>query len=266
MPVLGGRRPQHRPLLASLSQAGMGGPHLPAQGDGGPAPVPAEDPPVWRNTPPWNEPVIGIGEPTNLLRRLDIDRRSPRTEICPWSEGGGAESTVRGFVAHRLDLYPETATIRCSTASPGCRLPPLWAAGALRVALAVQSRMRPMEAKAAFREELIVRRELADNFCYYCRDHDRYEGFPNGPGRRWRSMPRTSGQHSYSLEELEAGETEDGLWNAMQTEMVRRGKDAWLSPHVLGKEGPGMVEKLPEAAHRASDPPQRPLRAGRPGS
>ncbi len=48
---------------------------------------------------------------------------------------------------------------------------------AQRVALEVSKASVDAEAKDAFLEELIVRRELSDNFCLYNPDYDRTAGF-----------------------------------------------------------------------------------------
>jgi deoxyribodipyrimidine photo-lyase len=95
---------------------------------------------------------------------------------------------------------------------------------AQRVALEVVGRNAPPAAEEAFLEELIVRRELADNFCFYNASYDSFKGFP-----RWaqvtlhdhRKDPRA---YSYTLKELENARTHDDLWNAAQTEMIVKGK------------------------------------------
>jgi len=79
-------------------------------------------------------------------------------------------------------------------------------------------------AKEAFLEELIVRRELSDNFCFYNQDHDRYEGLPEWSRRTLEKHAKDPREPLYSFKELEAGETEDDLWNAMQKEMVSQGR------------------------------------------
>jgi deoxyribodipyrimidine photo-lyase len=78
--------------------------------------------------------------------------------------------------------------------------------------------------KNAFLEELIVRKELADNFCYYSKDYDRFEGFPAW-ARKTLNEHRTDPRlYCYSPEQFENAETHDDLWNAAQKEMVITGK------------------------------------------
>lgn len=99
---------------------------------------------------------------------------------------------------------------------------------AQRVALAVQAavEMNPELAApaASFLEELIVRRELSDNFCFYNPDYDNWKGFPAWARQtldRHRADPRA---YCYSDEQLEHGQTHDPLWNTAQLELRDTGQ------------------------------------------
>jgi deoxyribodipyrimidine photo-lyase len=93
-----------------------------------------------------------------------------------------------------------------------------------RVALEVGANQAPRDSKAAFLEELIVRRELADNYCFYNQDYDHFQGFPDWARKTLDDHRNDEREYLYSLEEFEAGRTHDPLWNAAQREMVQRGK------------------------------------------
>lgn len=76
----------------------------------------------------------------------------------------------------------------------------------------------------AFLEELVVRRELSDNFCFHTPDYDRVTGFPEWARHaldRHREDPR---EHIYTEAELDASQTHDDLWNASQRQLKDRGK------------------------------------------
>jgi deoxyribodipyrimidine photo-lyase len=85
------------------------------------------------------------------------------------------------------------------------------------------------DAVEKFFEQLVVRRELADNFCLYNLHYDSVEGFPN-----WvredieihRSDPR---EKLFTLNELEEGRTDDPIWNAAQARLVG---EAWLHGYM----------------------------------
>ena len=75
-----------------------------------------------------------------------------------------------------------------------------------------------------FLEELIVRRELADNFCLHEPNYDSFSGFPEW-ARKSLDQHRTDKRgHVYSLEEFERGLTHEPLWNACQTDLVQSAK------------------------------------------
>ena len=94
-----------------------------------------------------------------------------------------------------------------------------------RVALAVQSaRGISRTAKDAFLEELIVRKELSDNFCLYNPRYDSVDGAPEWARQTLDEHAKDKREHLYTEEELERGETHDDLWNAAQMEMVHTGR------------------------------------------
>lgn len=95
---------------------------------------------------------------------------------------------------------------------------------AQRVALDVRHSEADAISKEAFLEELIVRRELADNFCFYNQDYDAFSGFPEWAKKslnEHRSDPR---EYLYVKKQFEQARTHDELWNAAQLEMVHGGK------------------------------------------
>jgi deoxyribodipyrimidine photo-lyase len=81
-----------------------------------------------------------------------------------------------------------------------------------------------MQEPSSFLEELVVRRELADNFCYYNAHYDQFDGFPNWAKETLREHQKDRREYIYTLKEMEAAQTHDDLWNAAQMEMVHKGK------------------------------------------
>lgn len=95
---------------------------------------------------------------------------------------------------------------------------------AQRAALAVAHAEAPEDCRATFLEELIVRRELADNFCLYAQDYDTVACFP-----AWALATLDKHRHDprpalYDEGQLAAARTADPLWNAAQTEMTVTGR------------------------------------------
>lgn len=93
---------------------------------------------------------------------------------------------------------------------------------AQRVALEVLRAGYPES--SAFLEQLIVRRELSDNWCLHTPKYDTTAGFPE-----WARKTLDAHRHDprlflYSMTELENAVTHDPLWNTAQREMVWTGK------------------------------------------
>ena len=76
----------------------------------------------------------------------------------------------------------------------------------------------------AYLEELIVRKELSDNFCFYNAHYDSLQGIKPWAIQTLQDHWGDEREYIYSLEQFEQAETHDPAWNAAQTEMVRAGK------------------------------------------
>lgn len=76
----------------------------------------------------------------------------------------------------------------------------------------------------AFLEELVVRRELADNFCLYAANYTTLEACPQWAQTTLKKHSTDHREYIYSRQEFEQAQTHDPLWNAAQREMVNRGK------------------------------------------
>ena len=77
---------------------------------------------------------------------------------------------------------------------------------------------------SAFLEELIIRRELSDNFCYYTKHYDTTSAFPEWAQKTLMTASSDEREYVYDLETLRTAQTHDALWNAAQYEMVSTGK------------------------------------------
>jgi deoxyribodipyrimidine photo-lyase len=82
----------------------------------------------------------------------------------------------------------------------------------------------PQASKDAFLEELVVRRELSDNFCWNVPDYDSFGAFPEWARSTLDQHRFDEREYLYTESELERARTHDPLWNAAQMEMVKRGK------------------------------------------
>jgi len=95
---------------------------------------------------------------------------------------------------------------------------------AQRVALEVMKRGEARRAREAFLEQLIVRRELADNFCHYNPHYDSTEGFHPWAKATLDAHRGDQRQFLYDFPRFRDAETHDRLWNAAQRQLVLEGK------------------------------------------
>lgn len=75
-----------------------------------------------------------------------------------------------------------------------------------------------------FLEELVVRRELADNYCLYEPLYDSLDAAYDWARQTLNDHRGDKREHVYTREQFEQGKTHDKLWNAAQLEMVHCGK------------------------------------------
>ncbi len=76
----------------------------------------------------------------------------------------------------------------------------------------------------ALLEELIVRKELSDNFCYYEKNYDALSGAAEWVQNTLRDHGDDPREHLYTYEQLETAQTHDNAWNAAQRQMTATGK------------------------------------------
>ncbi|MBK6913804.1 MAG: deoxyribodipyrimidine photo-lyase [Ignavibacteriales bacterium] len=95
---------------------------------------------------------------------------------------------------------------------------------AQRIALETQRLNGNKDSEKSFLEELIVRRELSDNFCYFNPKYDSFEGFHNWAKTSLNEHRKDKREYIYRLDEFEQAKTHEDLWNAAQREMITTGK------------------------------------------
>lgn len=144
-----------------------------------------------------------------------------------WLKPGASAGSgmLRDFIENRLAVYKEARNDPTSKAQSN--LSPYLHFGQLsaqRVALEIMKSSAPRAAKDAFLEELIIRRELADNLCFYEPRYDSVEGFPEWARKTLNDHRMDPRPYLYSIEEFEQARTHDELWNAAQIQMAAKGK------------------------------------------
>jgi deoxyribodipyrimidine photo-lyase len=152
---------------------------------------------------------------------LHVDRKVKETNVTPG--GNAAHQALAAFLEEGLPRYATESNDPTKNAQSG--LSPYLHFGQLapqRAALAIAAGGDDAS-RNAFLEQLVVRRELSDNFCLHTPDYNSVSCFPSWAAatlERRRFDPRP---YIYSPEALEEGRSHDPLWNAAQLQMVHEG-------------------------------------------
>lgn len=180
-----------------------------------PFPLLPPHPHCWSVQPP----SLGFGE---LHHGLRVD-----TTVAPvdWLQPGesSAHQVLATFISHRLAAYHQRNDPNkeaCSDLSPYLHFGMI---SAQAVVLELMSRSLQGDNLDSFVEELVVRRELSDNFCLYTTDYDQVSGFPDWAQRTLEDHRTDPRAYLYSQEQFDRAETHDPLWNAAQRQLVRIG-------------------------------------------
>jgi deoxyribodipyrimidine photo-lyase len=167
---------------------------------------------------------LSLDNPDALCHALGADDSLPPAEHPP---GGAATANrlLQHFLAHRLADYATEASDPVLDATS--RISPYLHFGqisALDIALRVGKTDAPRAATDAFLEQLIVRRELALNACWFTPDRDRYEALPDWARATLAHHSSDLRDFLYTRDQWEAAATHDPCWNAAQTELIRSGR------------------------------------------
>ncbi|HRO65228.1 MAG TPA: deoxyribodipyrimidine photo-lyase [Candidatus Dojkabacteria bacterium] len=159
----------------------------------------------------------------SLLDDLSINRNVGKIN---WLKSGERNALVNmeDFIENKLKYYSDMKNDPTKDALSN--LSPYLHFGQIssqRIALEVNS--SPLQEDAeVFLEELIIRKELADNYCNFNDNYDNFAGFPNWAQKTLNEHRLDKREFIYSLEQFEHAETHDEVWNAGQIEMTTTGK------------------------------------------
>ncbi len=162
-------------------------------------------------------------EVNQVLTRIHNRRAAPVSWLKPGAQAG--HEAMRRALTERLPGYATRRNNPCldgqSALSPYLHFGQI---SAQRLALLVTGSNLADEDRQAFLEELLVRRELADNFCLYETEYDRFSAFPEWARISLDKHRQDRRDYRYRLDELEHAATHEALWNACQQDLVSSGK------------------------------------------
>ncbi len=171
--------------------------------------------------------VKSKGIPFILPQALDGSERNGLVKPPEWIRSGEPMALIdlKKFIRHKLNGYSRNRNNPMLGAQSG--LSPHLHYGQLsaqRVAIETIRSTAPKADREAFLDELIVRRELSDNFCLYTPNYDTFEGFHPWAKATLNQHRCDEREYTYTLEQFEHAKTHDSLWNASQRQMVNTGK------------------------------------------
>ncbi len=166
---------------------------------------------------------IDVADPDAVLADLDCDR-----DVAPVDRLHGGEeqaaAVLRRFVDERLDGYSagrnQPADMQVSYLSPYLHFGHL---SPIDAVLAARESDAPDTDLDDFVEELVVRRELSHNYCWFEDDHDKYSALPNWARTTLAEHRDDEREVTYTRQELVDARTHDRAWNAAQVELRETG-------------------------------------------
>ena len=193
---------------------------------------------------------IDVSDVEAATDRLDLDRSVP--PVSSLYQGGPrrGKDVIESFVAAHMRDYdgkrnkPETSAVSyASMFLHFGQLSPVWIANRIRESGAPEPEID------SYIEELMVRRELTMNFCYYNRNsYDSLDPLPDWARTTLDEHADDEREYLYSFEELRDSQTHDPYWNAAMTEMRETG---YMHNYMRMYWGKKILEwsPSPEAAH-----------------
>jgi deoxyribodipyrimidine photo-lyase len=131
-----------------------------------------------------------------------------------------ANLALKEFIEKRLKNYEQRNDPNADATSRLSAFLHFGQLSAQRIALAAKQTKLASE---SFLEELIVRKELADNYVLYNPNYDNFEGLPDWAKKTLNKHLDDPREYVYTLKQFEEGKTHDPIWNAAQLQMVKSG-------------------------------------------
>jgi len=138
---------------------------------------------------------------------------------------GGAYEKLSDFLENKLNYYAEFKNNPLSDVTSN--LSPYLHFGFIssqRIALEVLKTNASRENKESFLEELIVRKELADNFCLFRCDFKTLKCLSSWAQESLEVHKHDLRTYCYDLKEFEYAKTHDALWNKIQDKLLKTGR------------------------------------------
>eukprot|EP00127_Corallochytrium_limacisporum_P002020 Clim_evm8s99 gene=Clim_evmTU8s99 len=158
----------------------------------------------------------------SVWKSIKVDEDVKEVEWCTPGTKAGLKA-LETFIRKRLKIYGEHRNDPLRNALSN--MSPYYHFGHVSVARAcIEVKKTKNPNASAYFEESIVRRELADNFCYYEPNYDNLDGAHGWARETLEAHRHDPREYVYTYDELAQGQTHDKLWNAAQLQMSKHGK------------------------------------------
>ncbi|MGM0469466.1 MAG: deoxyribodipyrimidine photo-lyase, partial [Promethearchaeati archaeon] len=182
-----------------------------------------EFPKIKKHPNPWNENFSSI-EWSKIFNKMNLQQIQSNS-IDFISGEDEAHKTLKKFLKTKFHDYNRDRNDPTKDATSN--LSPYLHFGHIasqRVVLEAQKVKPIKQLKNSFYDEIIVRKELSDNFCFYESSYDAFEGFHSWAKETLNTHRNNEREYIYSTEDFENAKTHDDAWNAAQLQMVKTGK------------------------------------------
>ncbi len=182
-----------------------------------------EFPKIKKHPNPWNENFSSI-EWSKIFNKMNLQQIQSNS-IDFISGEDEAHKTLKKFLKTKFHDYNRDRNDPTKDATSN--LSPYLHFGQIasqRVVLEAQKVKPIKQLKNSFYDEIIVRKELSDNFCFYESNYDAFEGFHSWAKETLNTHRNNEREYIYSTEDFENAKTHDDAWNAAQLQMVKTGK------------------------------------------
>lgn len=183
-------------------------------------------------THPYEWPSKGIVPFENVKKDFLISIREIKKNNCTVSFNSGENAALKelqSFLQNRFRGYAEN---RNNPVINGLsNLSPYFHYGQLATLTVYKEAYKKLLEDSSLQkdfdaliEEMVIRKELSDNFCYY---NDNYNSLKGAPSWALATLSKHSldkREYSYSKEQFENAQTHDLAWNAAQIQLRNHGK------------------------------------------
>lgn len=158
---------------------------------------------------------------SGVYDKISVDESVAPVELVPGESAARAaldyfvHEKMKGYAANRNDPNADATSMLSAYYHFGQLAPQ-------RAALSTVA-LPPGEGVDAYIEEMVVRRELAENFCFYNAKYDSLEAAPQWARATLAEHSGDRRDYIYNYDEFEQAETHSDLWNAAQLQMVKSG-------------------------------------------